>query len=96
MKKFFTFFILFFVVAINAQSEREPAIISTSVQKISDTEYDLIFNIKILDQWHLYSQYNPEDASLPLAISVTKDSLGFKFVGKAKESKTYKPENSVD
>ena len=95
MKKLFTLFVLFFVVAVNAQTERDPALIETSVQKISDTEYDLIFNIKILDKWHLYSQYNPEDASLPLAISVTKDSLGFKLIGKAKESKTYKEYSDV-
>jgi len=95
MKKLFTLFILFFTVAINAQSEREPTLITTSVQKISDTEYDLIFNIKILDKWHLYSQYNPEDASLPLEISVPKDGSGFELVGKAKESKTYKEYSDV-
>tara|TARA_R110002073_G_scaffold108336_5_gene243459 strand:+ start:28416 stop:30389 length:1974 start_codon:yes stop_codon:yes gene_type:complete len=95
MKKLFTLFILFFVVAINAQNEREPAVITTSVQKISDTEYDLIFNIKILEKWHLYSQLNPEEASLPLEISLPKDVSGFELVGKAKESKTYKEYSDV-
>ena len=95
MKKFFTLIFLGFTFVLNAQTEREPALITTAVEKISDTEYDLIFNIKILDQWHLYSQYNPEDASLPLEISKTKDSLGFQLIGKAKESKTYKEYSDV-
>ena len=48
MKKFFSLFLLFFAVSFagNAQTEQEPALITTSVQKISDTEYDLIFQSK--------------------------------------------------
>ena len=55
MKKYFTFILFLTFALINAQTETEPAVITTSVEKISDTEYDLIFNVKILDQWHLYS-----------------------------------------
>ncbi len=95
MKKFFTIFILFFAFIVNAQTEKDPAIFETSVQKISDTEYDLIFTAKILEEWHLYSQYNPDEASLPLVISAAKDASGFELIGKAKESKTYKEYSDV-
>jgi len=74
----------------HAQTENNPAIISTTVEKISDTEYNLIFTAKILDQWHMYSQYNPDNASLPMEILASKDTKGFELIGKAKESKTYK------
>jgi thiol:disulfide interchange protein DsbD len=95
MKKFFTLLVLFLAIHINAQTDKEPAVFETSVQKISDTEYDLIFHIKILDKWHLYSQYNPEDASLPMVISAAKNASGFELIGKAKESKTYKEYTDV-
>ena len=95
MKKFFTFFILLATLTLSAQTEKDPAVFETSIQKISETEYDLIFNITILDKWHLYSQYNPEDASLPLAISIAKNATGFELLRKATESKTYKEYSDV-
>ena len=95
MKKFFTLFILLATLTLSAQTEKDPAVFETSIQKISETEYDLIFNITIIDKWHLYSQYNPEDASLPLAISIAKNATGFELLGKAKESKTYKEYSDV-
>ena len=55
-----------------AQTESTPVVFSTEVHKISDTEYDLVFKAKILKDWHLYSQYNPEGASLPLEITLPK------------------------
>ena len=90
MKKLGTHLLLFFALVAHAQTENNPAIISTSVEKISDTEYNLIFTAKILDQWHMYSQYNPDNASLPMEILASKDTKGFELIGKAKESKTYK------
>tara|TARA_R110000787_G_scaffold196454_1_gene307793 strand:- start:14320 stop:16293 length:1974 start_codon:yes stop_codon:yes gene_type:complete len=95
MKKFFTLFILFLSLSLSSQTERNPAVFETSIEKISETEYDLIFKISILDQWHLYSQYNPEDASLPLHISIAKNATGFELIGKATESKTYKEYSDV-
>ena len=89
MKKFISVLLLLFAVNFQAQTEDEPILWNTSVEKISDTEYNLIISAKILDQWHLYSQYNPEDASLPLVI-YADDTASFKLVGKAKESETHK------
>ena len=95
MKKLGILFLLFFALNSFAQTENNPAVFSTSVEKISEDTYDLIFTVKILDQWHLYSQYNPEDASLPLEISAAKNATGFELVGKAVESKTYKEYSDV-
>jgi thiol:disulfide interchange protein DsbD len=89
MKKFISVLLLLFAVNFQAQTEDEPILWNTSVEKISDTEYNLILSAKILDQWHLYSQYNPEDASLPLVL-FAEDTTNFKLVGKAKESETHK------
>ena len=89
MKKFISILLLFFAINFQAQTEDEPILWNTSVEKISDTEYDLIISAKILNQWHLYSQYNPDDASLPLVL-FAEDTTNFKLVGKAKESETHK------
>ena len=90
MKKLGTLLLLFFALNSLAQTKNNPAIVSTSVEKISDTDYNLIFTVNILDEWHLYSQYNPEDASLPMEILAAKGATGFQLIGKATESKTYK------
>lgn len=94
MRKHIAFVILFFGLLVNAQTEREPVVWITSVSKISDTEYDIIFEGKILKDWHVYSQYNPEGGAIPLAIS-TKDSTQVIIKGKAKESKTYREYSDV-
>lgn len=66
----------------------EPVKWKTNLEKISDTEYDLVFKADIEKDWHLYSQYNPDGASLPIEFySEEADSL-FTFEGKAKESPT--------
>ena len=90
MKKFIVLITVFCTFCLQAQTEDNPIKwLPTSVEKISDTEYNLIISAKILDKWHLYSQYNPEDASLPLFIFADENAT-FKLIGKAKESETYK------
>ncbi len=88
MKKFFTLFLLFIGLAVYSQSDDNPIVVTPTVEKISDTEYDLIFDIEIAEDWHLYSQYNPETASLPMTISPAEGQSGYTVDGKAKESET--------
>jgi thiol:disulfide interchange protein DsbD len=97
MKKFFSILCFFFVaIAAFSQTENDPVKWETSVEKISDTEYDIIFKATILNEWHLYSQYNPEEgASLPLVISPVEKNPPFQLEGKAEESKTYKEYSDV-
>ena len=79
---------LFISNFIYGQTEENPVVWKTSFNKITETEYDIIFEAKILKEWHLYSQYNPDEASLPLEIS-SNDPDNVQTVGKASESKTY-------
>ncbi|SHM98702.1 protein-disulfide reductase DsbD [Polaribacter sp. KT 15] len=95
MKKLFLLLTLCFTVFANAQTEDNPLVWQTSIQKISETEYDAVFTAKILKDWHLYSQYNPEDASQALEIVIPEGKKGYKLVGKAKESKTAKEYSEV-
>ena len=95
MKKFITLFIFLTVFFTKAQTENNPIKIETSVNKISETAYDIIFNIKLYEGWYLYSQYNPENASLPLEISIPEDATGYKLIGNPKEEETFKKYSDV-
>ncbi len=73
----------------------EPLKWTSNIEKVSDTEYNLVFKASIENKWHLYSQYNPDGASLPIEIySDQADSL-FVFKGKALESPTEKAYNKT-
>ena len=90
MKNIFFIAALFLTITSFSQTADEPIQIETSVQKISETEYDLIFTATLFKGWYLYSQYNPEDASLPLEITVQEGETGYTLVGKADEKAPFK------
>src|SRR5690606_39702287 len=81
-------FLLFATVSLaSVQSQiLDPVKWSTSIKKISETEYDLISKATIEDKWHLYSQVVPEDGPLPTVFTFEENSA-YKSVGKVKESK---------
>lgn len=64
----------------------DPVKWSTSIQKISETEYDLIVTATIEAKWHLYSQNVPADGPIPTSFSF-KTSPDFKLIGKTTEEK---------
>ena len=90
MKNIFFIAALLLTITSFSQTADEPIQIETSVQKISETEYDLIFTATLFKGWYLYSQYNPEDASLPLEITVQEGETGYTLVGKADEKAPFK------
>ncbi|MBI9040765.1 thioredoxin family protein [Lutibacter sp.] len=83
MKKLVLFLSLF-IVSIGFSQIHDPVKWDTSVEKISETEYDLIINASIEKNWHLYSQNVPEDGPIPTSFSfeTTKD---FEIIGKTSE-----------
>ena len=94
--KFIYFLTVIFITSIAfSQTKENPVVCKTSVEKISETEYNLIFSGKILKNWYVYSQYNPEDASLPMEIFIPEGENRFKLIGKAKESQTSKKYSDV-
>ncbi|PQJ75686.1 cytochrome c biogenesis protein CcdA [Polaribacter gangjinensis] len=95
MKQFFIILSFLSVFLSKAQTADNPIILSTEVQKISETEYDIIFKAKLFNGWYLYSQYNPDGASLPLEITIQEGETGYELVGKAKEETTFKKYSDV-
>ena len=74
---------------------QEPVTWKTSVEKINEEEFYLVFEAKIEDKWHMYSQFSDEKGSGKLEIeSEQADSL-FVFDGKALESTVHKAYNET-
>lgn len=95
MKKF-----LFFLFAVSAFFSTHAQIVdpvkwTSRVEKNSDTEFTLVFEAKIDDDWHIYSQFTPEDGPLPLVFSFEKQKGNYQLIGKATESATKRQFNEV-
>jgi len=87
MNKIFLYLLLAFVSTTSMQSQiLDPVKWSTSVKKISETEYDLVAKATIDNNWHLYSQEVPEDGPLPTVFTF-EESSAYKSLGEVKESK---------
>jgi thiol:disulfide interchange protein DsbD len=95
MKKFLLLLSLLCSLFAIAQTEDNPIVWESSIQQVSETEYDVTFTATLLQDWHLYSQYNPEDASQPLEILISAGETGYDLIGKAKESKTKKEYSEI-
>ncbi len=87
MKKFFLFLLFATISLASVHSQiLDPVKWSTSIKKISETEYDLISKAHIDDKWHLYAQEVPEDGPLPTVFTFEENNA-YEPVGKIKESK---------
>lgn len=85
MKKIVVLLIL--ILGFNAKAQiLDPIKWTTSVEKISDSQYDLVATAKLDDKWHLYTQYLENDDG-PIATAFSfKDSLNtYQLIGKTRE-----------
>ncbi|MCR9262904.1 MAG: thioredoxin family protein [Flavobacteriaceae bacterium] len=89
MKYFLLVFgFLFANLHIAAQTDADPALWSYEVNKLSDTEYELVFKGVIMDGWHVYSQYTAEGGSLPSEFTFEKVGEDYELIGETTESET--------
>lgn len=95
MKKLFFTFLTILAFAKGTSQIVEPVKWTTKIEKVSKTNYLLIFNGKIDKEWHLYSQFTPDGGPLPLEISFKNQNGNFNLIGKAKERKTSTHFNAV-
>jgi len=84
MKKLF--FLLFIVVFINTSFSQvfNPIQWKTSVEKLSETEYNLVTTATIDKGWHLYSQEVPTGGPRPTIFSYTPND-NYKLIGTTTE-----------
>jgi thiol:disulfide interchange protein len=92
--------LLFLLVAflafanVNAQI-LEPVKWTTKTEKISDTEFSLVMEGKIDDEWHVYSQFTPDGGPLPIELKYENQKGNYNLIGKTAESKTERRFNDV-
>ena len=87
--------LLTFVLSTNVFSQiYDPVKWSTSVQKISDIEYNLIATATIESGWHLYSQVVPEGGPIPTTFTFI-DSKHYSLVNKTQEEEGHEIYDSV-
>ncbi|WP_299058568.1 thioredoxin family protein [uncultured Polaribacter sp.] len=76
MKNILFFLFITFSIGLYSQIE-DPIEWSTSVEKISDTEYLLISEATLQKGWHLYSQNVPEDGPIPTTFTYNNSDNNF-------------------
>lgn len=84
MRKIYLFITLLSISLTSFSQIHDPVKWSTSVNKVSDTEFDLLITATIDDNWHLYSQNVPEDGPIPTTFTFEK-SENFELVGETHE-----------
>lgn len=86
MKKFIALFSLLLVFTTNITAQiHDPVKWATSVEKISDTEFDLVLKATIDSGWHLYSQNVPEGGPIPTSFTFNESKEEYKLIGKTVE-----------
>ena len=89
MKQILGLFLMVFCVSLGfSQSDDNPALWTYEAEKISDTEYNLIFRADIHEGWHIYSQFTDENGSLPSEFTFQKAGEDYELVGTTTESET--------
>jgi thiol:disulfide interchange protein DsbD len=84
MKKLFLL-LSFLLLATSSFSQiYDPVKWSTSVEKISETEYNLVINAAIEMKWHLYSQNVPQDGPIPTTF-IFEPSEDYELIGTPSE-----------
>jgi thiol:disulfide interchange protein DsbD len=89
MKQIILYIVLLFnTLCIFSQDDDDPVVWSHEIDKISDSEYDLIIKGTIFEGWHVYSQFTAEGGSLPSVFTYRKVGEDYELVGKTEESET--------
>ncbi len=76
------FSLLLFLIAFTAQAQiYDPVQWETEVEKISETEYELITTAIIESGWHLYSQNVPENGPIPTSFTYDINNNEVQLIG---------------
>jgi len=95
MKKIVLIVLAFFAFATVNSQILDPVKWTSKIEKISETEYNLVFEGTIDKDWHVYSQFTPDGGPLPLELIFKDQKANFDLVGKAKESATKREYNPI-
>lgn len=86
-KKGLFLFCLLLTIGATAQIQ-DPVKWTSEVEKVSENEYDLIFEASIQNKWHLYSQTQPEGAVNSTVFTFEDQNAAYELVEETKESES--------
>ena len=86
MKKFLLALITLLVFANGNAQIVNPVKWTNKVEKLSETEFNLVMEGKIEQGWHLYSQFTPENGPLPAEFKFENAKGNYELIDKTKES----------
>ncbi|WP_394972845.1 cytochrome c biogenesis protein CcdA [uncultured Croceitalea sp.] len=96
MRKNSIIFIIAFLLQYFVSAQiLDPVKWTTSVERLSDTEYNLISTATIDPGWHLYSQNVPEDGPIPTLFTYSTEDKSFKLSGATIEEKGHTIDDPV-
>ena len=95
MKNLFLLLIAFLALVNVSAQIKNPVKWTTKTEKVSETEFNLILNGTIEQDWHVYSQFTPDGGPLPMTLEFKNAKGNYELVGKAKESPYKKHFNDV-
>src|SRR5690554_7068134 len=85
MRNLLTMLVLF-VTGLGFSQVQDPVKWKSSIEKISDTEYQIKLDAVIEGEWHMYSQFTPDGGPLPLEFIYKNAEGNYEPQGKAKDS----------
>ena len=89
MKNFWFLILVLFGFSLSvAQTDEDPVNWSHELIELSDGEYELVFRGKIMDGWHVYSQFTAEGGSLPSEFTYEGSGDSYELIGKTEEGPT--------
>lgn len=94
MRRLLTLLTLFVSVCSIAQVQ-DPVKWTSSIEKVSDSEYQIKLDATIEGEWHMYSQFTPDGGPLPLEFIYENAEGNYEPQGKATESEYQKVFNDV-
>ena len=71
-----------------AQDEENPVLWTQELRELGDEEFELVMRGKILEGWHVYSQFTDENGSLPSVFYYIQSGEDYELIGKTAESET--------
>ena len=87
--------LVLFVTSLGFSQVQDPVKWKSSIEKISDTEYQIKLDATIDDTWHMYSQFTPEGGVQPMEFIYNNAQGNYEPQGKAKESEYIKEFNDI-
>ena len=93
ISKLFVF--IFLIGSVTNAQIHNPVSWETSVEKINDSDYNLVITAGIETGWHLYSQNVPEGGPIPTSIKIVVDESKYQLIGSPQEGQGHEEYDNV-